>query len=155
MEERMIRMLVTALFFLVFTVQAQAGEYATPDEAKLLALKAADYVKANGREKAFAAFGEKEGAFRDRDLYVFVFDRKGNCLFHAINPALVGRDLISMKDVDGKMLTQDIISVKGPDWVDYKWKNPQTNLVQLKTTYVVPVPTAEGEIVVSVGAYKH
>ena len=150
----MLRMFTAGLLFFAFFVQAQAGEYASPEEAKALATKAAEYVKANGREKAFAAFNEKEGQFRDRDLYVFAFDRKGNCLVHPLNPGLVGRDLMNMKDVDGKLLTRDIISVSGPDWVDYKWKNPQTNAVQAKTTFVVPVATPEGEIVVAVGAYK-
>ena len=44
------------------------------DDAKVMAVKAAEYLKANGPEKAFPEFSAKDGPWHDRDLYVTVQD---------------------------------------------------------------------------------
>lgn len=116
-----------------------------------MAIKAADYLKQNGPEKAFAAFDAPGGAFHDRDLYVFVQNNSGVVQAHGTNAALIGKNLISMKDVDGKPFVKDIVDVKDTGWVDYKWLDPQTKLVEPKTSYIVRV----GDYLVGVGAYKN
>ena len=145
--------LVTILFLglsVVFAQSALAAGQGTPDEAKAMALKAADYLKANGPEKAFAAFSAPGGDFHDRDLYVFAQDNDCNVKAHGANAALIGKNLSSMKDVDGKTFSRAISDVKDQDWVDYKWQNPTSKAVEPKTAYVVRV----GDYVVGVGAYK-
>lgn len=126
---------------------AQSG---TMDEAKALATKAAAFLKSNGPDKAFPAFTSGP-EWHDRDLYVFVYDTDGKAVAHGGNPALVGKVLIDLKDVDGKPFVRDFVAVKGaPAWVDYKWKNPQSQAVEAKTSYIVPVDTFR----VGVGTYK-
>jgi cytochrome c len=61
---------------LLFTTGAFAGDSGTPDEAKAMAIRAGDLLKAEGPEKAFPEF-EKGAAFHDRDLYVMVYDQTG------------------------------------------------------------------------------
>lgn len=129
---------------------ANAADRATPDEAKAMAIKAADYLKANGSDKAFAAFKENPGPFRDRDLYVTVQDSKGVMVFHPINPSLMGKSMLDLVDVDGKPFNREIQAVKDTGWVEYKWKNPVTNAVEQKTAYEVRV----GDYIIGVGAYK-
>lgn len=147
------KLLLAILMSLAFTLGqgARASDHATPDEAKAMAIKAADYLKQNGPEKAFAAFDAPGGAFHDRDLYVFVQNNSGVVQAHGTNAALIGKNLISMKDVDGKPFVKDIVDVKDTGWVDYKWQNPTTKLVEPKTTYMIRV----GEYIVGVGAYKN
>ena len=129
---------------------ALADERATPDEAKAMAVKAAEYVKAAGPDAAYKAFTEKASGWVDRDLYVFVVRHDGVTLAHGGNAVLVGKNLSNLKDVDGKPFIQDIIGVKDEGWVDYKWKNSQTQAVEQKTSYVVMV----GDTAVGVGAYR-
>jgi signal transduction histidine kinase len=128
---------------------AFASDHGTPEEAKAMALRAAEFLKANGEEKAFAAFNDKS-QFHDRDLYVFVQDDKGVVKAHGGNPNLIGKDLSPVKDLDGKLFVQEINATKSEGWVDYKWQNAQTKAVEPKTSYVVRVD----HLLVGVGAYK-
>jgi hypothetical protein len=139
-----------ALFLGSGLIPAQAAEGPTPEEAKAMAIKAGAFLKANGPEKAFAAINDKAGPFRDRDLYVFVHDTSGLVKAHGGNAALIGKNTVGIKDVDGKAFVKAITEVKGDGWVDYKWQNPETKAVEPKTVYVVEV---DG-ILICAGAYK-
>lgn len=139
----------TLLSFLL-GVAAQAGDRATPDDAKAMAIKAAQYLKEAGPDTAFAAFNDKAGPWHDRDLYVFVNDASCKTFAHGGNQALVGKSLATLRDVEGKPFMLEIAAIKDAAWVDYKWQNPLTKAIEAKTTYVVRV----GEFSVGVGAYK-
>jgi cytochrome c len=139
---------------LVFAAMApiHAANNASPDEAKAMALKAADYLKANGAEKSYTLFQTKdEPTFHDRDLYVYVLDNGGKVLSHGVSAPLIGKPLIELRDVDGKAFIQDIVAVKDADWISYKWQNPVTKAVEKKTAYIVRI----GDSVVAVGAYAN
>lgn len=128
---------------------AFAQDSGTPDEAKAMAVRAADLLRAKGQEVAFPEFN-KGAAFHDRDLYVMVYDATGKCVSHGANPALIGKTLIDLKDTDGTPLIQHLVAVQDAGWVDYKWPHPVTKKIEPKTTYVVHV----GDYWVGVGAYK-
>ena len=77
--------------------------------------------------------------FHDRDLYAFIYDMKGLNLAHGARPALIGKNLIDLKDQDGKYLIREMVDItKGPGngWVNYKWPNPLTNKIEDKASYV-------------------
>ena len=128
---------------------AVAQDTGTPDEAKAMAVRAADLLRAKGPEAAFPEFN-KGAAFHDRDLYVMVYDSTGKCVSHGANPALIGKSLIDLKDIDGTPLIRNLVAVQDAGWVDYKWPQPVTKKIEPKTTYVVRV----GDYRVGVGAYK-
>ena len=112
---------------------------ATANEAKGLVEKAAAYVKAEGKEKAFAEFSNPNGKFVDRDLYIFIVDFKGLTLAHGGNAKLVGKNMFELKDADGEFFIKKFIEVaktKGTGWVDYKWVNPVTKKIEPKSTYI-------------------
>ena len=72
---------------------------------------------------------------------------------HGANAALVGKNLIDLKDPDGKFLIRELAAVaKGPGsgWVDYKWPNPITKLIDNKSSYVERM----GDYFVGVGVYR-
>ncbi len=140
-------MLVVALF--TGAVAMAAAERGTPDEAKAMAIKAAQYLKEVGPEKAFAAFDAKDGPWHDRDLYVFVQDEAYTVRAHGTIPALIGKSFPDLKDVEGKPFTKLQQEIKTEGWVEYKWQDPITKTVRPKKTYVVRV----GEFTVAVGAY--
>ncbi len=134
---------------LLFAASAFAADNGTPDEAKTMALRAAELLRTAGPEKAFPAF-DKDAAFHDRDLYVMVYDQAGKCVSHGANAGLIGKSLIDLKDTDGTYLIKDLVAVQDAGWIDYKWPNPITKKIAPKTTYVVRV----GDYRVGVGAYK-
>jgi cytochrome c len=146
---RILHLLLASL--LLLAPAAWAAEQGTPDEAKAMAIKAADYLKAVGPDQAFAAFGAKDGPWHDRDLYVYVLGDDNVMHAHGTNPGLVGKSLASMKDVDGKPINAPILAVTTADWVHYKWQNPVTKAVELKLAYCVRV----GQYVVATGTYTH
>lgn len=145
---KLIRLLVLFAIGLSWSA-AFAADRATPDEAKAMAEKAADYLKANGPEKSFPVFQAKDGGFQERDLYVTVQDSKGNMVSHGTTPALIGKNMLDLKDVDGKPFNREIQSIKETGWIEFKWLNPVTKVVEPKKMYEIRV----GEYIVGVGAY--
>lgn len=140
-------MLVIALA--VGGVAMAAADRGTPDEAKAMAIKAAQYLKEVGPEKAFAAFDAKDGPWHDRDLYVYVQDDNYTVRAHGTIPALIGRSFPDLKDVDGKPFTREQQAIKTEGWVEYKWQDPVTKAVRPKKSFIVRV----GEFTVAVGTY--
>jgi hypothetical protein len=138
------------LICLLVSTQVYASDGGTPEEAKAMALKAALFLQQQGPDKAFPVFNDKAGPFHDRDLYVMVYDTTGKNVSHGANTALIGKDLIDLKDTDGKYLIRDLVSVKDQSFIDYKWPHPATKKIEPKTTYVVRV----GDYLVGVGAYR-
>ena len=146
-------MAAAALASLTLSMPAAAAEAkATKREAEALVAKAVAYLKANGPDKAYAEF-TNGAAFKDRELYVIVYDLNGKNLAHGANAKLVGKDLIGMKDPDGKLLNKmlvDLAKEKGKGWSDeFKFRNPVTNDLQRRTVYVERV----GETFVGAGVF--
>jgi len=131
-----------------------AGEKrGTPAEAEALVKRAIAYVKASGKEKAFAEFSNPKGKFVEGDLYIFVYDMTGKCLAHGGNARMVGKDLMDLKDADGKPFVKervDLASSAGKGWQNYKWNNPAVNKIENKTAYIEKY----GDVIVGAGAYK-
>lgn len=125
----------------------------TADEAKAMVGKAATFMKANGKEKAFREFTEGTH-FKKNDLYVFIVDMKGVILAHGGNPRLVGKDLSGLKDADGKLFIKEIVdetNTKGSGWSDYKWAHPVTKKIDLKSTYFQKAD----DVIIGCGIYKN
>jgi len=127
--------------------------FGSADEAMELVKKAAQYIKTNKKEKAFLEFNNQKGMFRKKDLYIFVIDSNGLTLAHGGNLDLVGKNMIDLKDANGKFFIKDIIKTakeRGSGWVDYKWMNPTTGQVLPKSTYCMEVE----DILLGCGIYK-
>ncbi|HTZ39916.1 MAG TPA: cache domain-containing protein [Syntrophales bacterium] len=149
------KMFVIAIAFAFVTGIAGAALAAdgTPAEAKALVKKAVDYIKANGKDKAFAEFSDPKGKFIDRDLYIFVYDMDGKCVAHGFNQKMIGKDLKEMKDPDGKLYVKERIEIaktKGSGWQDYKFTNPTSKKLENKTAYIEKYEN----YIVGCGAYK-
>jgi signal transduction histidine kinase len=150
------KLLQTILAFaLLFGLQAAAvsAEHGSSDDAVALVKKAIVYIKVNGREKAFAEFSNPNGQFKDRDLYILVYDMDGNNKAHGANPKLIGKNLSEIRDADGKFIMKAFIDVarhKGAGWINYKWPNPVSQTVESKSTYIERYE----DMVIGCGIYK-
>lgn len=140
--------------FIGFTSQAGAVERASAAEATAMVGKAVAYLKQHGKDKAFAEFSNPANAeFHDRDLYIFVYDMNGTAVAHGNNLKMVGKNLMEMKDADGKPIIKSFVETANKDgkgWIDYKWPNPVTKAVENKSGCIEKV---DGLIVGS-GIYK-
>jgi cytochrome c len=135
------------------TMALSGEKKGTPAEAEALVKKAVAYLKANGKDAAFAEFSNPKGKFVEGDLYIFVYDMSGKCLAHGGNARMVGKDLMDLKDADGKSFVKervDIASSAGKGWQNYKWNNPAVNKIENKTAYVEKCD----DVIVGSGAYK-
>lgn len=138
----------------VMALPANAAEFGTKAEAVAMVKRVQAKFKADGAEATFKAVSDKSVAeFHDRDLYPFIYDMDGLNVAHGARPALIGKNLITLKDQDGKFLVRemrDIAKTKGSGWFDYKWPNPLNSKIEDKTSYVEKM----GDYWVGVGVYR-
>jgi signal transduction histidine kinase len=94
------------------------------------------------------------------DVYFFVYQLDGICVFHPITPELVGKNVLELRDLNGKPIIQDIVDVgKKPEndasgWVFYLWENQVQLTPMWKSTYVRKVVAPNGKAyVVGSGLY--
>ncbi len=149
------QMLAACMGALFVAGSAMAQERADTGEAKVLAEQAAAYVAEVGPEKAFQAFNDKASTrWKKKDLYVFAYNMKGDCVAHGSNDQLVGKNQLELKDPTGKPIVQEMVATaaKGGGSVDYSWAHPQTKKVEGKTSFVVKLANYDG--FVGVGAYR-
>jgi cytochrome c len=100
------------------------------------------HIHAIGSAQAFADISRPGGAFVEGELYVFCHSADGHVLANGGNPKLVGRNLLSLRDAEGRLPIVDVNRValgEGQGWVDYLWPNPQTKRIQRKITNVVRI----------------
>lgn len=151
--KRRLMLLTLGTSLLLAGLPASAAERGTPEEAMAMAKKAIAYIKANGKDKAFAEINDPRGQFTDRDLYVVVYDLNGKNLAHGQNPRMIGKDLIDIRDGDGKYYMRErieIIKTKGKGWQDYKFLDPLTKKIEPKSMYVEKLD----DMIVGCGIYK-
>lgn len=132
---------------------AFAAENATKDEAVAMVKKGVAFIKANGKEKGYAEITNKQGQFVDRDLYLVVYGLDGTVHAHGANEKMVGRNLIDLKDIDGKPFVKERVEMgkaKPSFWQDYKFTNPATKKIEPKSMYCERLD----ETVVCGGIYK-
>jgi cytochrome c len=130
-----------------------AADAGTKDEAVAMVKKAIDYIKANGNDKAFAEFSNPKGQFKDRDLYIVVYDMNMKCLAHGQKKSMVGKELLEFKDVDGKEYMkerQGLMKANKTAWQNYKFMNPVSKKIQPKEMYLEKY----GDLVIGCGVYK-
>jgi cytochrome c len=131
---------------------AWANDYATAQEAEAMVAKAVAAIKAN-RQQTYEEITAKATKWVNRDLYPVVYDLTGKVLAHGQNPRMVGKDLIDLRDVDGKAFVRERVELaksSGKFWQDYKFTDPATKAIQPKQMYCERLDNE----VVCAGVYK-
>ena len=141
--------------FAGFHANAADPKKGTAAEAQAMVQKAIAVIKKEGRDKAFAQIDDPKGPFVDRDLYVVVYDMKGKVLAHGANAKMIGKDLIDLRDNDGKYFVKERVDMmsKGADakgWQDYKFMNPVSRAIEPKSMYLERFE----DVIVGCGIYK-
>ena len=153
----------TVLIFLIalsvsmgFAFSAGA-EALTPELCKAKAKAAAALLKAEG-DGALAKIKDSNGEFRfaQGKGYVWIHNLDGVMVMHPIKPALDGKGLLDMRDVDGRYLfvaMNELCEDHGEGWVPYSWPKPGEEKSSPKVSYVVLVNHGDNTYVAGAGMY--
>jgi cytochrome c len=145
--------LITTLAALGCASSHAAAGGATEADATAMVKKGVAFVTANGKDKGYAEITSKTGQFRHEDLYLVVYGLDGTVLAHGANEKMVGKNLIELKDVDGKAFVKERVELakaKPSFWQDYKFTNPENKKIEPKAMYCERLD----ETVVCGGIYK-
>ena len=126
---------------------------ATQEQATAMVKKGVAFIKANGTDKGYAEISSKTSQFKFEDLYLVVYGLDGTVHAHGANEKMIGRNLIELKDVDGKAFVKERVELgktKVSFWQDYKFTNPETKKIEPKAMYCEKLDDA----VVCGGVYK-
>ncbi|MHB1373135.1 MAG: cache domain-containing protein [Thauera sp.] len=126
---------------------------ATADDARAMLERAVALARSEGHATAAARFNDRRGDFVKDDLYVFMVDMdSGRFEAMGMNPALSDTDAVGLRDAAGNALVAEMIArLQSTDEaaVDYVWRNPVTNVVENKRSYV----RRDGRSLIGVGHY--
>ena len=126
---------------------------ASADDARAMLERAVALARSEGHGTAAARFNDRRGDFVKDDLYVFMVDMdSGRFEAMGMNPALSDTDAVGLRDAAGNALVAEMIAkLQSADevTVDYVWRNPVTNVVENKRSYV----RRDGRSLIGVGHY--
>jgi cytochrome c len=126
---------------------------AKPDDATAMVKKGVAFIKASGKDKGYAEISSKTSQFKKEDLYLVVYGLDGTVHAHGANEKMIGKNLIDLKDIDGKLFVKERVEMaktKPSFWQDYKFTNPESKKIEPKSMYCEKLD----ETVVCGGIYK-
>ncbi len=147
------KVVLSGLLTFALLIIAATAQETEKDLAVKMVTSAVSFITTNGIDAGIKALSDSTGQYVKGELYVFAYDTSGTMVVHPKNSKLIGKNLINVPDVDGKLFRKDIIEIaltKNTGWVDYKYKNPESGKIEDKTTYVA----LAGTLIVCCGVYK-
>jgi signal transduction histidine kinase len=117
---------------------------------------AVEQIESSG-EAAFPLFHDRTGSFIAKDAYIFVIDpRSGDELVNPAHPNLEGRNVLDVKDTQGKPFVREMLELaraSGTGWVRYLWPKPGESISTEKSTYVSRAKVGDRWLLVGAGVY--
>jgi cytochrome c len=144
----------------LFFAAAFSAEAPQSKEAKQIAAlvdKAAALTESKGKA-AFPEFKKKGSEWLKGETYIFIADMNGTILMHPANPELETKNILDLKDVNGKAFMREFIETakKGSGWVEYMWPKPGEKKPSKKLAYIKQAKIPSGEtILVGAGIYTN
>lgn len=126
-------------------------KFATKEEAQTMVKQVHSALK-TAKEQTIKEIIDKDAKWNKADLYPVVYDKEGTALAHGQNPKQVGKNLILLKDSDGKEFIKERLEMAKTQksfWQDYKFKDPVTSKVLNKEAYC-----EVEDLIVCAGVYK-
>jgi methyl-accepting chemotaxis protein len=157
MKRPLTLLIVCGVVCLVFS-PAFSAEAPQSKEAKQIAIlvdKAAALTESKGKS-AFPEFKKKGSEWLRGETYIFIADMNGTILMHPANPELEAKNILDLKDANGKAFMREFIETakKGSGWVEYMWPKPGEKKPSKKLSYIKQAKIPKGEpILVGAGIY--
>jgi uncharacterized protein len=142
-----------AVLVLYATFATAVAPYGTRAEAVAMVKRVQEKYRRDGLETTVKAITAKTREFHDRDLYTWILKPDGTLIAHGGRPQLVGQNIINLKDQNGKFFIREMLDMCSNGergWTDYRWVNPQTTIVEDKSSYIEPM----GEYCIGSGVYR-
>ena len=136
--------------------------YMYEDTRRLVSLveDAASLVEQKG-DGAFAQFNTRGSRWWIDQYYMFIYGLDGTCLFHPIQPELIGQNLMSLRDMSGKPVVRFLTEIgRKPErnargWIFYLWPDRVQLIPLWKSAYIRKViGPGEKTYLVGSGAYN-
>lgn len=124
-----------------------------PADAIAMVDKGLAYMKKHGKDALVKEINAKNPEFVQGELYLYVRGVDGTVLAHPVNAKLIGKNMITLPDAEGKYFRKEIIDrakSEGKGWVDYSYNNPVSKVIEKKSTYFV----LNGDVILESGIYK-
>jgi len=129
------------------------GPRVTAKEAETMVRKGVAYIKATPRDRAMMDITDPKGTFVDRELYLTVYKMDGTALAHGANAKFVGKNMIDLRDGNGKEHIRErmeMAKTKSVFWQDFTFLNPVNKKIEPKQMYCEKVT----DLIVCGGIYK-
>ena len=110
-------------------------------------------MQKNSKDALIKEINNKNPEFIKGDIYLYIRAMDGTVLAHPTNPKLVGKNMITLPDANGKYFRKEIVELaqtKGKGWVDYRYNNPVSKEMEDKSTYIL----RSGDVILEAGIYK-
>ncbi len=137
------------MFFVSLLTPARAEENATPKDV-ITKIREASAFLSQSRDAGLETFNERKGRWVFKDTYIFVFDcDKGRIVAHPINPKLIGKNLMGLKDIRGNyFFAQLCAAAHNPQggWVEYWWPKVGEEKLYRKVSLMVQVPETSYQV---------
>ncbi len=156
MIRKMCSVFLAAVLLVTFAAAAQA-ETLSLELCKKKAKDAAALLAAEG-DAALEKIKDPNGEFRfaGGEGYIWVHNLDGIMVMHPIKPALDGKGLLEMRDVNGVYLfvaMNQVVEEHGEGWVAYAWPKPGEEQSSPKVSFVVLVKHGDKDYVAGSGMY--
>jgi len=142
-----------AVVAMLMAMPAAYAQEADRAAAIAIADKAVVNIQKKGIEEACKDFADSKGGYIQGEIYVVVQDMQCKMVCHAMLPRMNGKDMVELKDANGKYFTKEMRNVAQsgkPGWVDFVWPNPVSKALEPKSAYVRKV---DDKYMISVGIY--
>ncbi len=142
-----------------FANVALAGAKPTKEEMIKFVDEAVAFAHKVGKDAAVKEFNDQKGKFWkfEGELYIFAYQMDGTNLALPAKPALIGKNLIGLKDAKGNPLIQalrDGTQKSGKFHYEWMWENPASKKVEPKEGYAVKMTDPKGDWFLGSGIYK-
>jgi cytochrome c len=154
MPRRLTAVMFSVLACCLASGMGVASEAPRREEAVAMVKRVQEKFQKDGSGATFKAVSDKTvSEFHDRGLYPFIYDLNGIIVASGGHTALIGKNLLALRDPDGKYFVHEMFEVAkgaGSGWVNYKFPNPFTGTVQSKSAYIERM----GDYIVGVGIWS-
>lgn len=143
MKQIFFRLICGLMFSLSLLMPVRAQETAGPEDI-IKKVREASAFLSQTREAGLESFNERQSRWVFKDTYVFVFNcDKGRILAHPINPKLIGKNLMGLKDIRGNYFFAQLCAAANKPqggWVEYWWPKVGEDKLYRKISLMVQVP---------------
>lgn len=128
-------------------------EYSDTHELINMVQDAAHMLESTG-EEAFKVFAVPGSRWNHGTTYIYVYTEDGDCLYNSGQPGLVGKNMQNYRDVDGRMVVQELMKIAArpapdaADWVFFVFQDGNVLTPVWKTTYNMKTKLPDGRVVI-------